>query len=106
MTSSYQSVLWKQQSFSCNVWRSSKQGPKRYHDVAQIVAKHRWPNAIRAFAYPSRNQAHQKRGDGRVKNEAGMKLIIHDDKTIGPGEEDGSDDEPPAELRAGSNGLV
>ena len=36
-----------------------------------------------------------------MKNDAGMKLIIHGDKTIGPGEEDGSDDEPPAELRVG-----
>lgn len=33
--------------------RSSKQARKRYNDVAEIVAKHRWPDTIRAFAYPS-----------------------------------------------------
>ena len=36
-----------------------------------------------------------------MKNDAGIKLLIHGDKTIATGEKDGSDDEPPAELRAG-----
>lgn len=30
-----------------------------------------------------------------------MKLRVHGDQAVGPGEEYGSDDEPPAELRAG-----
>src|ERR1039458_1800884 len=86
---------------ACSTRESSKQARQRYHDVAEVMANHRWPDTIRAFAYPSRNHAHQKRSDGRLKNNASMKLIVHGDKAIGPGKKDGSDDEPPAEVRAG-----
>jgi len=83
--------------------RSSKQTGKRYYEIAQIVAKHRWPDAICAFAHPSRNQAHRKRCNRRGQNDAGMKLRIHGDKPVGPGEEYGTDDESPAELRVGQS---
>src|ERR1035437_999468 len=82
---------------------SSKQAGNRYHDVAQIVAKHTWPDTIRALAHPSRNQAQHDRGNGRGENDAGMKLSVHGDKAVGSGEKYGSDDEPPAELRVGQS---
>ncbi len=89
------------QPSACMRRRSCKQARKRYHNVAQIVAKDGWPDTIRTFAYPSRNQAHQERCDSRVENDAGMKLRVHSDKAVGPGEKYRTDDKPPAELRVG-----
>ena len=46
-------LTYSTKSSAYSARRSSKQARKKYHNVAQIVAKHRRPDTIRAFAYPS-----------------------------------------------------
>jgi hypothetical protein len=55
------------------------------------VTKYRRPDAVRAFADPSRNQTEHERSDGSWKNNPHMQLIIDGNKAIGPSEQNGRD---------------
>ena len=92
-------LTFSMQSTACRAPQSRKQACNRYHDVAQIVAKHRWPDAIRALRTHPETKLNIIGANSRVGNDVGLKLWVHNHKAVGPGEKYGGDDESPAELR-------